>query len=221
MDSTTQRPPSRATAWGGIVFAVLYVAGVVMMLGPTPNDAHKNQPAKFAADWNRMFADSGNRTQMILGAYVLAAACVAVVVFGSSLRDRLAGAGAATSGRLAFAGSIMFATITLAGAAAIAWIPGAKAFGDAPIPKGELAYLAPQLGFGALLLGGGATAGLMLVAAGIGSARTRALPAWLGWAGVVVGVLIFLFGAFFMPMLLLVLWVLIAAIVSLRRPFTA
>jgi len=218
MEATVQRSPSRATAWGGVVFAVLYFVGVTMMLGPTPNDTHKDQPVKYAADWHRVFADSGNRTQLILGAYVLAGACIAIVVFGSHLRDRLAAAGAATSGRLAIAGSIMFATITLVGAAAVAWIPAAKSFGSTPIAKGELVYLAPQLGFAALLFGGGTTAALMLVAAGIGSARTRALPAWLGWVGAVVGVLVFLLGAFFLPMLLLVLWVLIAAIVSLRRP---
>jgi len=219
--SGTSGATSRKTAWAGIVFAVLYFAGVTMMLGPTPGDEHNDQPVKYAADWSRVFADSGKRTQMLLGAYVLALACIAIVVFGSSLRDRLAGAGAATTGRLAFAGSIMFATITLVGATAIAWIPGAKAFGSAPVAKGELAYLAPQLGFALLLLGGGATAGFMLVAAGVGSARSRAFPAWLGWAGVVIGVLVFLFGVFFMPMVLLLVWVLIAAIVSLRRPVTA
>lgn len=143
------------------------------------------------------------------------------MVFGSSLRDRLAAASAPTSGRLAFAGSIMFGTVTLVGMVAMAWMPAAKAFGDAPVAKGELAYLAPQLGFALLLLGGGVTAAFMLLAAGVGSARSRALPPWLGWAGVVVGVLVFVFGAFLMPMLLLALWVLIAAIVSLRTPVPA
>jgi len=221
VEATVERTPSRGTAWGGVVFAVAYFVGVTLMLGPTPSDEHSGQPVKYAADWNRVFADSGKRNQMLVGAYVLAIACIAIVVFGSHLRDRLAAAGAATSGRLAFAGSIMFATITLAGGTAVVWLAGAKAFGSTPLPRGELAYLAPQLGYALLLLGGGATAALMLVASGFGSARSRALPAWLGWAGVVVGVLVFAFGVFFMPMILLVLWVLIAGIVGLRRPFTA
>lgn len=219
--SGTSGTASHRTAWAGIVFAVLYFVGVTMLLGPTPNDTHKDEPVKYAADWSRVFADSGKRNQMLLGALVLGIACVAIVVFGSSLRDRLAAAGAATSGRLTFAASIMFATLTLAGGTAIAWLPGAKGFGDAPVAKGELAYLAPQLGFALLLLGGGVAAGFMLVTAGVGSARSRALPAWLGWSGAAVGVLVFLFGVFFMPMVLLLLWVLIAAIVSLRRPVTA
>jgi type VI protein secretion system component VasF len=48
--------------------------------------------------------------------------------------------------------------------------------------------------------------------------RARALPPWLGWAAVVVGVVVFFLGLFFMPMLLLVLWAIVASIVCLRRP---
>ena len=61
----------------------------------------------------------------------------------------------------------------------------------------------------------------MLISAGIGATRTGALPTWLGWAAIVVGVVVFVLGAFFVPMLLLVLWVLVAAIVALRRPVSA
>ena len=62
-------------------------------------------------------------------------------------------------------------------------------------------------------------AALMLVATGVGANRTAALPKWLGWAAIVVGVVVAAIGAFFMPMVLLVLWMLIAGIVCLRRPF--
>ena len=94
-------------------------------------------------------------------------------------------------------------------------------FGSSPIPTGELNYLAPQLGYGILLLPGGAAAALTLVAAGFRGARSRALPAWLGWAGVVIGVALFFIAAIFIPMILLVLWALIAGIVMVRRPVTA
>lgn len=220
MERVQTRPSTRATAWGGIVFAVLYVVGVMLMFGPTPDDTHRDQPAKYAADWYRVFSDGGNRTQMILGAYVVVVASLALVVFGSQLRDRLAARGAAGSGRLTFAGSILFGALTTAGAIALAWIPATKSFGDAALPRGEIVYVAPQLAFGLLLVGGGAGAALMLVSAGVGATRSRALPAWLGWAGIVIGVVVFALGAFFLPMILLVLWVLVAAIVALRRPTT-
>ena len=71
------------------------------------------------------------------------------------------------------------------------------------------------------LWGLSATAALTLVAGGFGGARSRALPAWLGWAGVVIGVLLFFIAGLFFPLVLLMLWVLIAGIVMLRRPVPA
>lgn len=221
MHTEPQGTPSRATAWGGIAFVVLYVAGVMTGFAGTPDDTHIDQPAKYTADWVKYYADSGNRTTALVGAYLLVAAGLAAVVFGVHLRARLGDAGAASSGRVAFAGSIMLGTLSTVAAVAFAWIPGAVTFGNAPTPQGELAHFASQLGFGALLVGGGTAAALMLVATGIGSIRTGAFPKWLAWAGIVVGVLVGAFGAFFMPMLLLVLWVLVAAIVGLRRPFAS
>lgn len=218
MEPTHDRP-TRATAWGGIAFAVLYVVGLMAMLADTPNTTKLHTNKEFTAAYVKYYADSGNRTSALVGAYVLGLACIAAVVFGAHLRDRLAAVGSGTSGRLAFAGSIMLATLTFVGGVSVVWLPGAISFGDSPAPKGELAYFASQLGFGAILVGGAFSAALMLVAAGIGSVRTGALPKWLAWAGIVVGVIVGAVGSLFMPMVLLVLWVLVAGIVGLRRPF--
>lgn len=218
MEPTHQRP-TRATAWGGIAFAVLYIVGVMTMLANQPDTSNLDTNKQWTAAYVKYYSDSGNRTSALVGAYITALACLAVVIFGAHLRDRLAAAGSGTSGRLAFAGSIMLATLTFVAGVSIAWLPGAVAFGDAPVPKGELAYFGSQLGFGALLVGGGFAAALMLVATGIGSVRTGAIPGWLAWAGIVVGVVVAAIGAFFLPMALMVLWMLIAGIVGLRRPF--
>jgi hypothetical protein len=214
----------RTNGWAGIVFAVLYVVGI-LMLTTQPDKAddkpYKDNPTKLAALYRAYYNDSGHRTTIVIGAFVVIAAALAFVVFGNDLRERLVAHGASTSGTLALAGTIIFATVTAVGAIAVGWIPGSKMFGDSPIPLGELNYLAPQLGFGIILLPGGAAAALTLVAGGFGGARSRALPAWLGWAGVVIGVALFFIAAFFVPLVLLVLWVLIAGIVMLRRPAPA
>jgi len=215
----THHRPTRATAWGGIAFAVLYVAGLMTMLAGTPDTTDLDTNREWTAAYVKYYSDSGNRTSALIGAYLLGLACLAVVVFGAHLRDRLAAVGSHTSGRIAFAGSIMLAILSFTGAFAIVWLPGAIGFGDAPLPKGEIAYFSAQLGFGAILVGGAFGAALMLVATGIGSARTGALPRWLAWAGIVVAVIVGPLGAFFMPMVLLVLWFLVAGIVGLRRPF--
>ena len=219
MESNERGTGSRGSAWFGIVAAVLYVAGVMLMFAPTPNDKHRKSPTKYAADYQRFFADGDKRAMVIFGVYVVILATIAFVVFGSHLRDRLAAAGAARAGRLTFAGAILFAALTMVGALAFAWIPGSIAFGNGPVPTGEINYLAPQLAYGFLLVGGMAGAALTLCVGGVAGARTKALPAWLGWAGLVIGVIVFVIGSWFMPVLLFVLWTIVAAIVCLRRPF--
>jgi len=61
-----------------------------------------------------------------------------------------------------------------------------------------------------------------LVAAGVASLWSRALPSWLGWAALVIGVALFLavaapLGVFwYLPYLLFFIWVLAASVVLLR-----
>jgi hypothetical protein len=217
--STDRGTGRRGSAWFGIVAAVLYVAGVMLMLAPTPNDKHHKSPTKYAADYEKFFADGDKRTIVIIGVYVIILATIAFVVFGSHLRDRLAAAGATGAGRLTFAGAILFAALTMVGALAFAWIPASITFGNGPVPRGEINYLAPQLAFGFLLVGGMAGAALTLCVSGVAGARSKALPAWLGWAGLVVGIIVFAIGSWFMPVLLFVLWTIAASIVCLRRPY--
>lgn len=221
METAESRRSVPSAAWAGVAFFVLYVVGV-MTIGRSPNtDKVKDSPSGFAAAWNDFYADSGNRWAILIGAFLLAAAVLSLIVFVSALRQRLADAGAPAAGRLAFAASLLFGAVTLAGVSAMAWIPGAKQFGNSPLPEGDLNYMASQLGFGMLLLGGGAAAALLLVTAGRASVRTHVLPTWLGWAGVVVGVAVFFVGALFLPMALFALWVLIAAIMMIRKPTVA
>lgn len=221
--ATSVAPANPATtrmAWAGIVFALLYLVGMMVAGGASPEDIEdlNDDPAGLAASWHDYYSDSGHRVAVLAGVFALMVACIAIVVFGSALRERLADAGAPTAGRLTFAASIMFAAVTLVGAVALAWIPGTKEFGDVAIPTSDLVYMGNQLGFGVLLLAGGAAAGFMLVTGGFAAARRGVLPVWLGWAGVVCGVIVFVLGAMFIPMALLVLWTLVASIVLLRRP---
>jgi hypothetical protein len=223
MDGNPSGAVSRlGKAWGGVVFAVLFVIGVVLASqSPSDTDKVKNSPTELTKMWHDFYSDSGHRWSIIIGFFLVVAAAIALVVFASELRERLVAAGASGAGRLAFAGSLLFAALSMAGTAAMAWIPGAKQFGRSAVPEGELNYLASQLGFGTLLVGGGASAALLLVTAGRGAVRTRLLPSWLGWAGVVIGVVLFFLSVLFIPMVLLALWVLAAAIVMIRKPASA
>jgi|SRR5262245_10564056 len=225
MEATEVSTARGNRGWAGIVFAVLYVVGLVIVAGSAPDHADdkpfKDDPTKLSRLWRAYYNDSGHRTTIIIAVFIIVAAAVFFVVFGNDLRERLEASGARTTGILAFAGAIMFAAVTSIGALAVGWIPGSKTFGDVPIPTGELNYLSSQLGYGVMLLPGGAAAALTLIAGGFGGARSRALPAWLGWAGVVIGVILFFIAGLFIPLVLLVLWVLIVSIMMLRRPAAA
>jgi hypothetical protein len=67
-----------------------------------------------------------------------------------------------------------------------------------------------------LLLGGGFAAGLCMVAASLVGLRTALVPRWLAIAGVVAGLLLIPFGVFFVPLALLVLWVIAVGVVLMR-----
>jgi hypothetical protein len=203
--SATQssRGLGRVGAWMGIAFVVLFTVGFLVF--PTPdNDKH-------TAEWIRWWTDSGHRAGAIIATYLMVLGALAFVWFASSLRDRL-GEG---SGLMLTFGSI-FAAMALVSAMVRATIPGAKVFGDVPVPVGDFARQFNQIGMGLLLVAGALAAGLFTVLASYAASRSGALPAWLCIAGYVVGALQVL-AALFLPFALFFLWVLIAAIVLVSR----
>jgi hypothetical protein len=203
--SATQssRGLGRVGAWMGIAFVVLFAVGFVAF--PTPdNDKH-------TAEWIRWWTDSGHRAGAIIATYLMVLGALAFVWFASSLRDRL-GEG---SGLMLTFGSI-FAAMALVSAMVRATIPGAKVFGDVPVPVGDFARQFNQIGMGLLLVAGALAAGLFTVLASYAASRSGALPAWLCIAGYVVGALQVV-AALFLPFALFFLWVLIAAIVLVSR----
>ena len=209
------------SAWAGIVFAVLYIGGV-FVVGSTPGDIDKDgvnkSPSALTTAWRDFYSDSGNRWAIIIGAFILIVAAFTLVVFANEIRQRLVDAGAPGAAQLAFAASLLFAAATMAGATAMAWIPITKQFGNSALPEGEINYLTNVLGYGFMLMGGGVSAAVLLVISGRASVRTHVLPAWLGWAGVVSGIVVFFLSVFFLPMILFALWSIATAIIFLRRP---
>jgi hypothetical protein len=206
--------------WAGIVFAVLYVVGVILATGqPDISDKVKHSPVLSAAVWHKYYSDSGHRVMIVIGVFVLTAAVLFLIVFASFLQDRLVLDGASpTASRMVFGAAVLFAAATIGGGSALGWIPGAKLFGDSPLPTGSIVYLASQLGYPLLLVGGGAAAALLLFSAGWAGGRSGTLPKWLCWVGAVVGVLVFFLAGLLIPMALFVLWIIIASILLLRRP---
>ena len=215
----TGRAAGKVGGWAGIAFALLYAVGMGMaFIGPELTDAEKKDPDALSRIMHDWYSKTGNRVNVLVGVLLLGLAVLALLVFVNELRERLTTAGSNRAANLAFAGAILFAATTLVGAAANAWIPGMKQFGGLAVPNGEITYAATQLGVGIALIGAGMATALMLTTGGWGAAHTKVLPGWLGWAGVVIGVVLVVGSLIFLPMILLSIWALIAGIVLIRRP---
>jgi hypothetical protein len=200
------------TPFAGLAAAVTFVVGVALAAsGPSSNASN----AKVLA-W---YADHSHRTEVIVGAYVLMFFGLFLLWFAAGLRDRLRAAGS-THGRLAnvaLGGAVLCVGLVWVGAFALAAIPAGQAFGSEPaISSPDVARFLPQLGFGAILVGGMFGAIAMIDAVSIVAMRTGALPRWLVWLGFACGVVL-LFGAAFLPMLALPIWLIATSIVLFRR----
>jgi hypothetical protein len=194
---------NRVGAWMGIAFVVLFVVGFITF--PTPSDN------KDTVKWERWWTDSGHRAGAVIGAYLMVLGLLALVWFMWSLNHRLHDRG----GMMITFGSL-FVAVAMISSLVRASIPGARQFGDVPVPSGDFARQFDQIGFGVLLVAGALTAGAFVATASSLARRDQILPGWLTVAGYVVAMLQ-LAAALFLPFVLFPLWILIASIVLLVR----
>ena len=201
--------PQRLLPIAGILFGIL-LALALWLTSKEPSDtASAKQVFAYWSDHG-----GGKMWLSILG---LEVAAVLLITFGAALRGAIrSGEGAmATYSSLVFGGAILaamgFATTSILPAAA-----GRAAADKAAEPGAQTAVFAiEQLrSWDWLMWTPGLT--VMMVAAGLGGLRTRALPKPLSWAAVVLGV------AFFTPLgflafFILPPWMIVTGIVLYRR----
>jgi hypothetical protein len=207
--AATPERPQRFLPVSGILFGIL-LALALWLTSKEPSDTASAKQA--FAYWS----DHGGG-KMWLSILGLELAAVLLVSFGAALRAAIRpGEGAmATYSALVFGGAILaamgFAVTSIFPAAA-----GRAAADKAAEPGAQTAvYAIEQLrSWDWLMWTPGLT--VMMVAAGVGGLRTRALPKPLSWAAVVLGVAFFTplgFFAFF----ILPPWMIAAGVVLYRR----
>jgi hypothetical protein len=205
---------ARRDVWtpvAGVLAAVTFVAGVILS-SASPDS--KDSDAKVLA-W---YASHGHRLANIIGAYLLAFCGLFLLWFVSGLRQRLRAA-EGPGGRLAnvaLGGGVLLVGLLWVGAAALVAISGAESFGGSPALKSaDLARFLPQIGFPAILVFAMFGAIALIDATSIVILRTGVLPRWLAWLGFVCAVVL-LFGALFIPMIALPIWLLAASFILFR-----
>jgi hypothetical protein len=160
------------------------------------------------------YSDSGNRAKEVTGFFFLVAAGIAFLAFMGTLRtmlDRAETAPGTLSG-LIFGSGTIATTLIIAGAAvsaAPAMLAGDQDFQLAP-DTAEMMNWAGYL----LLVAGVMTASIVVLATSTAALRTSVLPAWIGWIGLVVAV-VMLLSIYYFPMIIFAAWILMVSLLMI------
>jgi len=203
----------RRAMGAGVGFVVLFVAGV--LLNNSPNIDSTDTDAVAAAKFVTYVSDSGNRARLVVGAFLLVFAALALVWFTLGLRAWIGIQSAA--GRLVSHLGVLGAGAIAAGAMASAAVAGPVTFGSEPVPRdGDTIRIAMDLAFPFLFVVFGLTSAALIAAVVIGAIRAATAPKWVVYTGW-VAVLGSLGGVVFVPFVLPLLWYLAIAVLGLTR----
>jgi hypothetical protein len=205
---------SRLERWaplGGIIFVALMISGTYFV-ADVPDPA---APQEAIAAY---LVDGGNHMRNLIGAYVWVLGALAFLWFLTRLRSVLRGAEGdmGTLSNLAFGAGVIYSALMMASAVAFAAVAYAVALRGAPVSDTDFVRVLPQTAWMLLLLGAGFAGFLVVIATCIVSFKTRVLPRWLSWLGIVLAIVL-LFDVIYVNILPFLLWVVVASIVLLMR----
>jgi hypothetical protein len=193
----------------GIAFAVLFVAG--WMIVNTPNDDTSNR------EWTNYFADRGHRAAVLVSAYMILVAGLCLLAFLTTLWTRIVSAQrtSAISPLGLVAAGVAVACIAVGGVAQAA-VSGAMIFGNMPEPGADTLRLVFNITFPFV-----AVAGMMAASVSVATLSIQAYGAGILGRTLLVLSLIVAVGligsVFFFPMALLPIWALVMTVVLVRR----
>jgi len=199
--------PARWAALGGWAFAFLYIVAFTT----TGIDFDDTDKAVFGH-----YASSSARDKEVVAFFLIAAAALALVVFGNGLRTAISkGASQSDSlAALAWAGTTACATLILAGNA-LSRATAVAAMDDTFVLNPSTRKLFENAGY--LLFVSGTLAAILLVGAvAIAVFRLGILSRWVGWLSVVVAPLLTL-AIVFVGFLVLLVWLLAVSVALWRQ----
>ena len=191
---------------GGVAYVVLFVIGVLLIFNGTPDSS--SAPGKIIA----YYSDSGHRDRINIGWLLAGLGYFFFLWFLSALRQsirRLEADDGFLTG-LTTMGGVVYASLSLA---ALAVDAGIRTMSDDTFNHQVYPGIIHAADDAAWLLhaSGGVGLGAMIIAASLAALRARAVPAWAGWIGIVVGILGLGLIVFF-PWFLVGIWILVVSI---------
>lgn len=203
---------ARWSPLSGIVFAVLFLVGSSIYDRKPSIDASDQEIVSF-------YADSGNQIELQVAYFALTLAAVFLVWFVGVLYANVRKAEGAESW--------LARVVPVSGAASVAVMLTGFIMGgmvadigddtDAFTVDPDTTRLLEDASYTFVFETALPLAAPMVLAASLVFLRTRALPRWLGWAGMVVAVSC-LVGFLGVPMALFLLWISAVAVSLIRRP---
>ena len=206
---TGTRPQAGIFRWGalgGAAYVVLFAIGTILIFGDSPDSS--SAPGKIIA----YYSDSGHRSRMNIGWLVAGLGVLGFICFVVALRQtvrRLEGDDGFLSGLVAIGGGI-YATLALAG---LSVDVGLRTMSDDTYHHQVfpgLIHAADDVSW-VLHASGGTGAAAMVIAASVAGLRAGAVSRWLGWVGIVAGILSLALLVFF-PWFVFALWMLVVSI---------
>lgn len=200
----------RAASIAGAASALLFFFGFGCIFGPTPDTSDKSAD-EVAAQWVKFINDSGHRTSIVLGTFLVMLGSIALIWFAGALRERI---GLGPGPMYGFA-------LLAAGAAAAATVGpltliGGEEFSSDPLPTdGHVIWMVFSLAFPFILVVFGFAMSAFFVSLAL--TGRAVLPAWLiwfAWLAAIAGI----FGVLFLPMAVILLWLLAAGVYGALRP---
>jgi hypothetical protein len=194
----------RWSALAGVLFVALFAIALALSgnTGDNPGEVTK---------W---YADDGNQTKQFVAWFLYIGSAIAFLSFLGTLRDMLVRAegGPGTLSALVFGPGVAFTALYVAGVSLFA-APAALANDSDFKLDPNTAEVFSNAGY-LTLVSGVMVASIVVLATSTAALRTGVLPAWLGWIGLVVAI-IMLFAVFFVPILVFMAWVLVVSLIMI------
>lgn len=213
MTGAVTRDELRIAAGCGLVFAVTFALGIVLLAGLLGSFGDSDET------FTEYYDSSSNRNASAAGGLLLFGSGLALLPFARGLMRVLGPGGARPSAGLLAPLVYIAAGLLISGAAALSTVGVSRVtadiFDEASRPfQGSTAAVLPQLGY-VLIVFSAWTAAILLVLLGLSSLRSGALPRIAGWTAIVAAAALLLAPAI-SPLIALPLWAAVTAVVLLR-----
>ncbi len=199
----------RCEPYAGVAYVVFFLASMAVSNAPADNASNQK--------WIANYASHGKQLHHLATGLLLLLAGLSLMTFLVALWRRIAAAHPAEPSRLPVAAAGAAAALIGAGGMVMAYISGGELLGHYPLPSVDLLRMSNDLGFALAGVAGSCAAGVAIATlsiqgytAGLFGARMRAFGILTAFS--------LLLAMLFVPIGALILWVLIAAVMWIRRP---